>query len=175
MQDTTPCVNCSKPIPTSRLIVHETFCVRHMTKCPQCPEIVYKSELSEHIEEEHSFSKCLFCDIELRNELLESHVIVCGSRTDQCPYCDRNIKRMDFKEHTELCAMVFEQPNIKVRNHGSETVTRFCGNLTQNKVEPKKEKVFKAVKRGRGQSRSGEGNLGERKSRIRKVGGYRGF
>ena len=129
MQKSTPCCNCAKPIPTIRLIVHESFCLKNMMKCPDCPEIIYKNELEEHQEEEHSHSKCLFCQIELKNELLENHVMICGSRTDQCVYCQRNIKRMDYQDHIEICAQVFEEPKkgITVRNHESQMVSRVGG------------------------------------------------
>ena len=109
-------------------------------KCPQCPEIIYKKELEEHIEEEHSTSKCLYCQIELKNELLENHVIICGSRTEKCGYCLRNITRLEFADHIEICAQVFNKPTngaITVQNHSSEKV-RIVSNLTQNKKHAKK-------------------------------------
>ena len=107
MQEQSPCSNCAKLIPKVRLIVHETFCIKNMMKCPQCPEIIYKNELEEHIEEEHSHSNCLYCNIELKNEFLNDHVILCGSRTDTCPYCMRNITRLEMQDHVEFCEQVF--------------------------------------------------------------------
>lgn len=120
-------------------------------KCPKCPEIIYKKELDEHIEEEHSHSKCLYCQIELKNELLEDHVIICGSRTETCCYCQRNITRWDLADHVEICAQVFNKPangNITLQNHSSEQVSTRA-NLTKNKKPLKKpEKPVKRLRSG---------------------------
>ena len=142
-------------------------------KCPQCPEIIYKNELDEHIEEEHSTSKCLFCQIELKNEFLESHVISCGSRTETCGYCSRTVTRLEFQDHIEICVQVFNaQSNsgIQVQNHSSEMVSSPRSNHSKNKLEmpPKVSKVEKRTRPSDNIGESVEEN-GGRKLRGRKV------
>jgi hypothetical protein len=170
MQSEVPCCNCGKLIPKVRLIVHETFCVKHMMKCPQCPEIIYKNELEEHIEEDHSHSKCLYCDIELKIELLHDHVIACGSRTDTCAYCQRNITRLEFQDHIEICAQVFQataDTGISMQNP-SELVRQYRISNKKNK----KQSSIKANKEPEKRLHSGfieDEDMNLNKKRGRKV------
>ena len=69
--------------------------------------MIEKEEMEEHIEDEHSTGKCMFCDMEMKLDYLQDHVIACGSRTENCVYCSRSIRRMDMFAHAELCQQVF--------------------------------------------------------------------
>ena len=107
------CVNCGKTLSASIMVMHESFCKRNMTKCPQCQEVIYKNEVEEHMEEEHSTGHCTFCNLEIRNEKLMEHVVICGSRTTECALCMTNVVIMDFKSHVEMCEKLFGAPNAR--------------------------------------------------------------
>lgn len=62
------------------------------------------------MEEEHSTGHCTFCSLEIRNEKLMEHVVICGSRTTECALCMTNVVIMDFKSHVEMCEKLFGAP-----------------------------------------------------------------
>lgn len=56
----------------------------------------------------HGNVACPFCDENLRTLIdLHDHLILCGTKTDQCPKCQRFIQRAVFAYHYENdCAQI---------------------------------------------------------------------
>ena len=52
-------------IDESKFMLHEAYCLRNMTKCKECGEVIEKSELEEHMEEEHTSEECPMCHQEI--------------------------------------------------------------------------------------------------------------
>lgn len=90
-----------------------------MTKCQKCGEVIYKSEIEEHNEEEHSSDTCGFCGLEMKLDRLMQHVVTCGSRSSQCGFCGANVLVMDFQSHVEMCQKLFEAGEVASGGGGS--------------------------------------------------------
>lgn len=62
-EDSTPvqtkkCGTCEKEIDVTKFRIHEIGCARSNYKCPQCGEIVAKSDKEEHDKEAHTKVVC---------------------------------------------------------------------------------------------------------------------
>ena len=63
-EPTKKCGTCQREIEMSKFRMHEIGCARNNYKCPQCGDIVAKSEKEEHEKEAHTKVVCEHCMIE---------------------------------------------------------------------------------------------------------------
>ncbi|XP_006821636.1 TRAF-type zinc finger domain-containing protein 1-like [Saccoglossus kowalevskii] len=125
--ETQLCSNCKRDIPSANFMMHQTHCHRNIILCKSCKEPVPRSEMDNHVEEQHvkvtckcgvavekchiedheanSCSKrkqsCEYCELEMDAYDMADHVDFCGSRTEPCPNCQRYIMFKDLKQHEE--------------------------------------------------------------------------
>lgn len=126
--ETKLCNNCKKQISASNFVMHEMHCKRHISLCKHCNEPIPSNEMSVHFEENHAKIKCpkcdtevekmhledheenacpkkpmhcVYCELEVPKDKLESHLDYCGSRTEQCPKCGQFIMLKDQTKHDD--------------------------------------------------------------------------
>ncbi|XP_064618609.1 TRAF-type zinc finger domain-containing protein 1-like isoform X2 [Lineus longissimus] len=120
--------------------MHEVHCRRNIVLCKKCHEPYPKSELDDHIEEDHSevacdkclkkferaklenhkendcpkrMMKCVYCEIEKARDELDEHLEFCGTRTEQCYKCQRFIMIKDQQRHDDSdCSYPEQKPNL---------------------------------------------------------------
>ncbi|CDW80455.1 UNKNOWN [Stylonychia lemnae] len=143
--DTKICSNCNKPIEISKFRMHEIGCARNNIKCPQCREIVLKSDLPAHEAEYHTVvsimikfdgiiiifqiqvitffqMNCEYCnDFECEKMLMKDHQQYCDMKPRQCQYCELKFPGGNqYDNHLSFC--------------GSKTTKcEDCGQLVRNK------------------------------------------
>ncbi|KAK4470948.1 hypothetical protein MN116_006454 [Schistosoma mekongi] len=130
------CPNCKESVSELNFDIHEAFCNRHMTKCPNCDVIVSSTQLSKHQLDKHNRNKCtkgesltgkssvieqefvrcrrlvecIFCHLEVTIDLLDDHESACGSRTERCMKCGDFVMLQNYKAHQ--CVKYTEYPNV---------------------------------------------------------------
>lgn len=130
--DSKVCDNCSKRIPVAQFRIHSLRCRIAKTKCPECGDVVDKSEIEGHNKMYHTVVKCprcgrgckgtsqleshecpldrvlcMYCGLEVVRRELGDHLQMCGSRTSKCEKCGKNVKNADMEEHVKNnCMMV---------------------------------------------------------------------
>ncbi|XP_029475521.1 TRAF-type zinc finger domain-containing protein 1 [Rhinatrema bivittatum] len=136
-KETQLCGNCKKDIPMANFTIHEIHCRRNIAVCQNCMEPVPKSEMEDHIESEHAqitckcgmkFEKnhlekhetlechlrlvnCQYCELELAFNKVEDHEDYCGTRTEVCNGCGRNIMVKESKAHPQVCGKDGDKKN----------------------------------------------------------------
>uniref|UniRef100_V9KL50 TRAF-type zinc finger domain-containing protein 1 n=1 Tax=Callorhinchus milii TaxID=7868 RepID=V9KL50_CALMI len=139
-EDTRLCTNCKRDIPATNFTIHEIHCQRNIDLCGYCHEPFPKSEMEEHFEMEHALVdckcsmkveknllekhmstecplrliKCQYCELELAFNKSEEHDDYCGSRTEPCTTCGRNVMIKDLNAHPITCGQE-ERNNNQVR------------------------------------------------------------
>ncbi|RDD47464.1 TRAF-type zinc finger domain-containing protein 1 [Trichoplax sp. H2] len=129
-EETEHCVNCARDIPARNFQMHHLHCVRNIINCKLCHEPIAKTQEESHFEEYHIKVKCSkcdqimekyemedhqkqlcperlricdYCEIEVKANQFDNHVIFCGARTDKCPYCEKLIMLKDTASHRMTC------------------------------------------------------------------------
>ncbi|XP_062890186.1 TRAF-type zinc finger domain-containing protein 1-like [Mobula hypostoma] len=136
-EETQLCANCKRDIPATNFTIHEIHCRRNIDLCRYCNEPIPKSEMEEHFQTEHALVvckcnmkmeknqlekhestecplrliKCQYCELELAFNKSEEHADYCGSRTEFCPACGRNVLVKDLSMHHLICGKEVEEKN----------------------------------------------------------------
>ncbi|XP_059843960.1 TRAF-type zinc finger domain-containing protein 1-like isoform X2 [Hypanus sabinus] len=136
-EETRLCANCKRDIPATNFTIHEIHCRRNIDLCRYCNEPFPKSEMEEHFLTEHALVdckcnmkmeknqlekhestecplrliKCQYCELELAFNKSEEHADYCGSRTEFCPTCGRNVLVKDLSVHHLICGKEVEEKN----------------------------------------------------------------
>ena len=123
-EDSKVCENCNKRISLNQYRIHSLRCRIAKAKCPECGDVVDKSEMEGHNRLYHTLVKCprcgracrgtaqveshecpldrvqcRYCELEIVRRDLPEHMEVCGSRTTKCERCGKNVKNADLEEH----------------------------------------------------------------------------
>ncbi|XP_074641490.1 uncharacterized protein LOC141899217 [Tubulanus polymorphus] len=108
--DTKFCVNCKREIAASNFIMHEVHCKRNIVLCPHCDEPYPRIELDAHIDDEHTDVQCTKCRKVMEKNMVENHEEnECPQRIVQCEYCEIDIAYADLKDHLGYCGTRTEQ------------------------------------------------------------------
>ncbi|XP_078410447.1 TRAF-type zinc finger domain-containing protein 1 [Cetorhinus maximus] len=152
-EETRLCANCKRDIPATNFTIHEIHCRRNIDLCRYCQDPFPKSEMEEHFETEHALVdckcsmkveknqlekheniecplrlvKCQYCELELAFNKSQEHADYCGSRTEPCPACCRNVLVKDLNIHHITCGKDVEEKNNNRMKPGSEY--HFEGNV----------------------------------------------
>ncbi|XP_048412605.1 TRAF-type zinc finger domain-containing protein 1-like isoform X2 [Stegostoma tigrinum] len=147
-EETRLCANCQRDIPATNFTIHEIHCRRNIDLCRYCHEPFPKSEMERHFETEHALVnckcnmkveknkvekhenlecplrlvKCQYCELELAFNKSEEHADYCGSRTEPCAACGRNVLVKDVNVHHTSCGKDVEEKN---NNHIKRSEYRF--------------------------------------------------
>ncbi|CAH8852707.1 unnamed protein product [Trichobilharzia szidati] len=97
------CVNCKESVLESNFILHEAFCSRNLTTCPDCGENVLRTLLSKHHCEKHEQNQCSKCGSLLRKCDVAEHEVVCPRRLVGCIYCNLEVSMDELDEHESRC------------------------------------------------------------------------
>ncbi|KAF7260315.1 hypothetical protein EG68_02093 [Paragonimus skrjabini miyazakii] len=119
--------------------VHEAYCIRNLTRCTTCNDIVLKKNWDEHLQKEHSLVKCEMCGNSLMKFDLPTHMDTCNYRPVTCHYCQIVIPTFSLCEHLEQCGCRTERCDrckkyVMIRN--LETHSCFF------KPQPKSDEAF---------------------------------
>lgn len=128
-----------KPIPKSKLRLHEVRCARNTVKCKKCGKNIDKGMLEEHEEEMHSMAKCEHCAYEAEKSAFGAHRETCPMRPVPCEYCEQTIPMVKLMDHTESCGNKTRQcPTctnfIKIKDWQAHEALPDCSHL---KPKPK--------------------------------------
>lgn len=152
------CGNCFKKIDSSKIILHEAYCFRHIKKCQECDMMLNKNCLKDHKNEYHKKiicnyceenfeiskkeshleickkipKKCLYCQLNYPVNLFNTHFEICSNRTKSCNYCQKFITNKFFEKHQEICVLEFSK---KVN-------CKSCNKMFKKKNNYKKEEGF---------------------------------
>ncbi|XP_069788920.1 TRAF-type zinc finger domain-containing protein 1-like isoform X2 [Narcine bancroftii] len=136
-EETHLCANCKRDIPATNFTIHEIHCRRNIDLCRYCHEPFPKSEMEEHFQTEHALVnckcnmkmeknqlekhenmecplrliKCQYCELELAFNKSQEHADYCGSRTELCAACSRNVLVKDLNVHHLTCGKEVEEKN----------------------------------------------------------------
>lgn len=136
-EETRPCANCKRDIPAINFTIHEIHCRRNIDLCRFCHEPFPKSEMEEHFLTEHALVnckcnmkieknqlekhestdcplrliKCQYCELELAFNKSQEHADYCGSRTEPCADCGRNVLVKELHMHHLTCGKEVEEKN----------------------------------------------------------------
>ncbi|XP_072342125.1 TRAF-type zinc finger domain-containing protein 1 isoform X2 [Scyliorhinus torazame] len=145
-EETLLCANCKRDIPATNFTIHEIHCRRNIDLCRYCQDPFPKSEMEEHFETEHALVdckcnmkieknqlekhenmecplrlvKCQYCELELAFNKSQEHADYCGSRTEPCTACGRNVLVKDLNIHHITCGKDVEEKNNNRMKPGSE-------------------------------------------------------
>ncbi|XP_069475601.1 TRAF-type zinc finger domain-containing protein 1 [Ambystoma mexicanum] len=165
--ETRLCENCKKDIPVGNFTIHEIHCKRNIDVCTFCREPFPKSEMEAHIDTEHAQvlckcnmkmekrhlethkvsscplrpAQCQYCELELAHNKVCDHEDYCGTRTESCSSCGRNVMVKDLQAHPTVCGKVTVAPKINSErllsryNHRSEDETWFDSLTTRNYLD----------------------------------------
>ena len=91
--------SCSeKDIAARNFTVHEVHCVRNITLCPHCNDPVAKTDLDNHIAEQHTSVTCPQCHASLMKSEVDQH-IADAHATEPCPECGENVSKNLLEDH----------------------------------------------------------------------------
>ncbi|XP_069070916.1 TRAF-type zinc finger domain-containing protein 1 isoform X1 [Pleurodeles waltl] len=136
--ETRLCGNCKKDIPEANFTIHEIHCKRNIDVCTFCREPFPKSEMKNHIDTEHAQvlckcnmkmekrhleahkvskcplrpTQCQYCELELSHNKVSDHEDYCGTRTERCNGCGRNVMVKDLQAHPTVCGKVTEDQKV---------------------------------------------------------------
>ncbi|XP_061460851.1 XIAP-associated factor 1 isoform X2 [Rhineura floridana] len=105
------CKNCQRDVVASNFALHEAHCVRFLSICPKCEELIALRDMPEHLARAHQqaeecrerLAECRFCELEMPFCRLQAHLDACGSRTTLCWDCGKYIMYKALKEHRLAC------------------------------------------------------------------------
>lgn len=116
----TSCPACAKPVVRRELPAHAASTCEHASvPCINrgCRMSMKRSVLDRHVTSEcqYRIQRCKYCECEHPAAEMKSHEPDCGSKSDPCVRCGRNVSRQSMAAHIATCGV----PPATVR----------CGNL----------------------------------------------
>ncbi|KAA3670404.1 uncharacterized protein DEA37_0008452, partial [Paragonimus westermani] len=106
------CSNCNGDVFATNFALHEAYCIRNLTKCTTCNDIVLKKSWDEHLRKEHHLVKCGMCGNSLMKFDLPAHMDTCDYRPVTCHYCQISIPTFSLCEHLEQCGCRTERCDL---------------------------------------------------------------
>ena len=138
-----------REVPVQSLFLHRIHCERNHFKCT-CGEVVKISEkdspprripraqaLCALRRDDRTFTAevpcpnkprtCKFCEAEFPFDVYAKHIFECGSRTEQCPKCQKYIPFRDLEHHQSLsnCSNKFPKVKLEVKKHAKAKPNHF--------------------------------------------------
>ena len=87
-------------------MLHKLYCYRYLYRCI-CGEVVDKKEKRQHDEEFHSEVPCSYCKEVFERWKLETHP--CKRAPKNCPYCENTFPADEFRDHIIMCGSKTEE------------------------------------------------------------------
>ncbi|KAM3139957.1 factor 1 [Paramecium bursaria] len=110
------CQHCKQMIAEHIFDMHEFQCQKNYINCSVCQLRIHideeethmithqtKKQTQEQVEEDVDWVICDFCNTQIWLVELEQHTSVCGSRTDVCSFCFKNVVMSKLREHELEC------------------------------------------------------------------------
>ncbi|XP_060069442.1 TRAF-type zinc finger domain-containing protein 1-like [Ylistrum balloti] len=154
------CSNCKREINATNFMMHEMHCRRHISLCTHCQEPIPKAEMEIHFEESHAKINCGKCNQAVEKMYLEEHEEQeCPKRQMKCAYCEMDVAQQDLETHlgycgtrTEPCARCGQYIMIKDQvKHEDSNCTYPQPKLTNSK------EVNRQMSNSNGATSNGEG------------------
>ncbi|CAD8084682.1 unnamed protein product [Paramecium primaurelia] len=140
-ENCSPCSNCNQLIADTKLILHETYCIRYNIKCERCGQYYDKNDPESHEEDYHKKEKCqycyqefddlskhkcqktpklcLYCELSYPMDQIFQHENQCGSRTEKCQMCQNYIMKRDLSKHYQNCSQQIEVKEKQIQRQSS--------------------------------------------------------
>ncbi|GLJ13171.1 hypothetical protein SUGI_0206890 [Cryptomeria japonica] len=101
---TTLCNHCERNVPASNFDLHHAHCIRNLERCTVCGDMIPKSRAKEHYQDTHAPVACSKCGDSIERELLLIHERdKCLQRIVVCGYCDFPLPAVELNTHLEIC------------------------------------------------------------------------
>uniref|UniRef100_A0A5K4EQX5 C2H2-type domain-containing protein n=1 Tax=Schistosoma mansoni TaxID=6183 RepID=A0A5K4EQX5_SCHMA len=97
------CVNCKENIIESNFDIHEAFCCRNVTTCPDCGVSLLRTQLLEHHLDKHSQIKCTYCESLFKESSVLEHELICPRRLVECVFCNLEVTIDLLDDHESTC------------------------------------------------------------------------
>ena len=106
----TKCENCKKNILSSKMFLHEGFCIRNNTVCPKCEKVILKKDYEAHMNDH--LNPCPKIFLENSNEENENSNLSCD-KNNYYPYVKINcpIKNQEIIKVNEPIVIVTSNEN----------------------------------------------------------------
>lgn len=95
--------NSHKGIPEDVYTLHEVHCMRFLSVCSLCKEVIPKSKKSSHDAEFHAKEPCNYCMVNFEAKDLSLHKTVCNARPKPCLYCGAVMELFHLINHEDTC------------------------------------------------------------------------
>ncbi|XP_021271340.1 XIAP-associated factor 1 isoform X2 [Numida meleagris] len=129
-EETRFCKNCKRDVSAANFSLHEAHCLRFLTLCSECDELVARKDMKDHQTEAHKqvrcnlccqsmqqyqlehhktkechkrAVKCKICELEMPFNKLQEHLNTCASRTERCWECNKYVMYKDQNKHKDIC------------------------------------------------------------------------
>ncbi|CAK85994.1 unnamed protein product (macronuclear) [Paramecium tetraurelia] len=151
-----PCSNCNQLIEETKLVLHETYCIRFNIKCDRCGQYYDKNDPESHEEDYHKKEKCqycyvdfddlskhkcqktpqlcLYCELSYPLDQIYQHENQCGSRTEKCQMCQNYVMKRDLNAHNQKCSQETQLREKQIQRPSSIQEKRQIPNEEINKV-----------------------------------------
>lgn len=124
-ENCTQCSFCGQMIQKTGIRLHELRCKRLNFRCGICGAVMRTGNKEKHMAfvhtkikcqcgaelEQEAFQvhrrsecpfrmvKCVYCGITMRDNAIDEHQALCGSKSFKCAHCGKNVLRRDFSKH----------------------------------------------------------------------------
>ncbi|CAD8181257.1 unnamed protein product [Paramecium octaurelia] len=140
-ENCSPCSNCNQLIEDTKLVLHETYCIRFNIKCDRCGQYYDKNDPESHEEDYHKKEKCQYCYVEFDDlskhkcqktpklclycelsyplDQIHQHENQCGSRTEKCQMCQNYVMKRDLNAHYQNCSQEIQTREKQIQRPSS--------------------------------------------------------